>query len=273
MTFNIFDIEVKRRGRTITVKGDIGYGPNYTFTGESKVVNGITVYQIVAIDDVYTAVPGTLGGWVSSPNCLSQEDRSWIDQDTILIGSRVSGTSYIGGITTVVNSIIKDTLINESSKDLCDNTLRITDSDLTKVVFTGEGTIYKSNLSHVKVNEVIVPLSDVILKSSVLSKLSISSEYLEIIKSSLDSLDITARGKMSEINLCGLISATKRPEIYLESDFPEECCGINYSGYLPLGLYDDSNIISTLSGAKKVVDNKRAETALRPDIESFINSL
>ena len=40
------------------------YERNYKFTGETKIVDGITLHRIIATEGNKAVSPGTLGGWV-----------------------------------------------------------------------------------------------------------------------------------------------------------------------------------------------------------------
>ena len=54
-----------------------------------------TIYPIKAIRDFGEVTKGTIGGYVNDKSCLCQYDNSWIDQDSIVINSLVSGETII----------------------------------------------------------------------------------------------------------------------------------------------------------------------------------
>lgn len=98
----------------------------YKISKESQVsMGGVPLYQIVAVRDIpgIHVVRGTRGGWVSSEKCLSHDGKCWIDEgsyvshsrvddDALIVGSRVCGDrTYVGGTTSVRNSRIYDTEI------------------------------------------------------------------------------------------------------------------------------------------------------------------
>lgn len=68
----------------------------YEVTDISKQLdNGVTVYRIRALNDVYTsdgkliAPKGALGGWVQGTGNLSQGDGAWVHDDATVYGSAV----------------------------------------------------------------------------------------------------------------------------------------------------------------------------------------
>ena len=69
----------------------------YGFTKETKVVNGVTVHRIIALQDFYIAdskAPkkierGTLGGWIEKEENLEQEGLAWVADDAVVYGNAV----------------------------------------------------------------------------------------------------------------------------------------------------------------------------------------
>ena len=69
----------------------------YGFTKETKVVNGVTVHRIIALQDFYIAdlnTPkmierGTLGGWIEKEDNLEQEGLAWVSDEAVVYGDAV----------------------------------------------------------------------------------------------------------------------------------------------------------------------------------------
>lgn len=271
INFEIMEHDVEFRGKTITVNGALGYGPNWTFTGKMKEVKGVGVYQIIALDEFYCVTPGTIGGWISAPDCLCQEDRSWIAANVVVIDSIVDEDSYVDAETTIINSVIKATKINEEQFDEMDRVLTISDSTLNNVVFNGEGSIRRSKLKKTRINEIAKDYPDVQITDTHLDNFVLSSEEIKISGSVLTALDMTANGSINKVQLAGAVSMTHRPEIYLEGEFPSECCDVKYKGYLPVEEYDDQRLKDVLLGMK--ASTKTVETSygsIRADIAEFL---
>lgn len=268
----IMEQDVEFRGRTITVSGALGYGPNYTFTGKSKVVKDVKVFQIVAIDEFYSITPGTIGGWVSSSECLCQEDRSWITEEVVLIDSTVIGDSFISGDTEIVKSTINGTHINEDNVKELDSVVRIIESTLDTVFINGEATIKNSSVKKTKVNEIAADYPNLSLVDSEIDNSVVTvNEELKIKESRLTSLDLSASGIMVQVELSGAVSRTHRPEICLEREFPQDCCNIKYKGYLPVDEYDDIKFHDVLVGMKESTRTVNTEYgSVRADIAEFL---
>lgn len=68
----------------------------YAFTQKSKVVHGIKVMQIIALQDIplHGVKTGDLGGW-SNDKGLSQSDSCWIYPDATLIDSTVKNDTLV----------------------------------------------------------------------------------------------------------------------------------------------------------------------------------
>lgn len=66
----------------------------YGFTEETKVVNGVTVRRIIALQDFYIVdadgpkqiKQGTLGGWIEKEENLSQEGLAWVADEAVVYG-------------------------------------------------------------------------------------------------------------------------------------------------------------------------------------------
>ena len=71
-------------------------GKKYEFTGETKVVFGITLRQVRALVDFRFAAKGEIGGWIEDEKSLSQDDNAWVSGDAQVYGkARVSGNARV----------------------------------------------------------------------------------------------------------------------------------------------------------------------------------
>ena len=71
----------------------------YEFTGETKIVFGVTLKRIRAVRAIGFIAAGTLGGWISSEANLSQvSGDAWVSGDAQVSGdARVYGTARVYG--------------------------------------------------------------------------------------------------------------------------------------------------------------------------------
>lgn len=76
----------------------------YGFTKETKVVNGVTVHRIIALQDFYIAdaeepkkiKQGTLGGWIEKEDNLVQDGLAWVTDEAVVYGgAEVTGAALI----------------------------------------------------------------------------------------------------------------------------------------------------------------------------------
>lgn len=66
--------------------------------------NGKTVTRIKALRDGEHFRKGEVGGIVDAASSLNQYDESWVDFESTLQGTTVSGNVYIGKLSTIINS-------------------------------------------------------------------------------------------------------------------------------------------------------------------------
>lgn len=220
MQFNIGDIEVDFRGKRKIVRGAIGYGPNYTFTGEQKEKYGVTLYQIVALDEFNGVVPGEIGGWIETPDNLTQDERAWVGPRMMVYGnSKVSGDSYISGFGVVENSLLEDARFNS----VCENSLLITiqDSALRDIRLTGtELFCNKSDLRDVTF-ECFGACRPYLLSGNKIVDCRFYCEHLMLRDTDLESIEFYAEGPMDyiiQLTIKGDKILTRRPTIYLKDD-------------------------------------------------------
>lgn len=68
----------------------------YKLTGETKEVDGTTLYRIEALVSFRYAKAGEKGGWIESEDNLSQEGDAWVSDDAQIFGeAQVSGDSRV----------------------------------------------------------------------------------------------------------------------------------------------------------------------------------
>lgn len=71
---------------------------------DTKVVNGVTVYRIVALKDFADVEAGDKGGYIESEKCLEQEGACWVYDEAVILGesnleqnARVHGGAVVKG--------------------------------------------------------------------------------------------------------------------------------------------------------------------------------
>lgn len=276
MVFNIMNLYIETEDYKKVVTGAFGYGPHYTFTGAKKKVDGVDVYQIVAISEFYSVTPGMIGGWVSSDDILSQEDRCWVDKNVVVIGGSISGNTYLSGKLRATNSKFHNTKINEGTE--CNDELYvIKESDLTSCVIDNEGHIRNSKLDRVKINEYVSECCDIVINDSVLDRVAIDSEEFAVNKCKLTCLDLSLTGKWDGIGLEGIVSRTIRPEINfgVDEELSAKYMNKKYAGYLQLGSYDSKSLEESLNkmSVANVSSVSHTESYYREDINRLLNSV
>lgn len=74
----------------------------YEFTGETKVIFGTTLHQIIAVRDFSDVTSGEIGGWIEKEENLSHDGNAWVSGNArVSSNARVSGAGFalwIGGI-------------------------------------------------------------------------------------------------------------------------------------------------------------------------------
>lgn len=137
----------------------------YRFTGDPKTViitdEYFTLHQIVAVRtfmkaDGVIVNKGTKGGWLSSEECLSHEGSCWVDEESDVIDSRVTGharveksqlygKSEVRWESSVINSKLDYGSIVTGVSTVSGTTMR--DSYIS-----GNVIVYNSELLHVKIH-------------------------------------------------------------------------------------------------------------------------
>lgn len=96
---------------------------------DTKVVDGVTVYRIVALKDFADVEAGDKGGYIESEKCLEQEGACWVYDEAVILGksnleqaagvhgnSVVKGNCYLTG-----NCLISDKVVLDGSILVADN--------------------------------------------------------------------------------------------------------------------------------------------------------
>ena len=85
----------------------------YELTSNTKVVDGVTVYQIKATKDFANVKTGDLGGWIQYESNLSQDGNCWVYENAFVSGNArvfddawVSGNAHVSGNARVFGSAI-----------------------------------------------------------------------------------------------------------------------------------------------------------------------
>lgn len=73
----------------------------YELTGETKVINGVELHRIKAIESFGNINEGYLGGWIESEKNLSQYGDAWVGGNAM-----VSGNAWVGGNAIVCGKAI-----------------------------------------------------------------------------------------------------------------------------------------------------------------------
>lgn len=68
----------------------------YEFTGETKIVNGVTLCHIVTVRDFSNVHKGDFGGWIESEENLSQDGNCWVYDNAQICGNgKICGDARI----------------------------------------------------------------------------------------------------------------------------------------------------------------------------------
>ena len=79
----------------------------YELTGETKVVNGVTLHRIRAVRDIpeHAIKSGDLGGWLETAENLSHDGAAWVMDSAYVMGkARVTGKALVAGLACVMDS-------------------------------------------------------------------------------------------------------------------------------------------------------------------------
>ena len=77
----------------------------YELTSETKVINGVELHRIKALDSFGSVKKGELGGWIESEKNLSQYGDAWVYGDATVRGNaKVRGNAVVRGNATVGKS-------------------------------------------------------------------------------------------------------------------------------------------------------------------------
>ena len=74
----------------------------YEITSETKVINGVVLHRIKALDSFGNIKKGDLGGWIESEKNLSQSGDAWVYENATVRGdATVCGNATVSGDATV----------------------------------------------------------------------------------------------------------------------------------------------------------------------------
>ena len=85
----------------------------YELTSETKVINGVELHRIKALESFGRVEKGELGGWIESEKNLSQDGDAWVfDNATVRGNAKVRGNATVDGNAAVGgNAIVSDNAI------------------------------------------------------------------------------------------------------------------------------------------------------------------
>lgn len=101
----------------------------YRLTNVKEAEDCRVYYQIEAVRDFNlidgtTVYAGDLGGWVTSPHCLSHEGHCWIKDEATVVDTEVLGDALLKDKAFVVSSIVKDNAILEDTVFVTDSIIK-----------------------------------------------------------------------------------------------------------------------------------------------------
>ena len=73
----------------------------YELTSETKVINGVKLHRIKALNSFRNIYEGDLGGWIESEKNLSQDGNAWVEGN-----ATVSGNAWVEGNATVSGNAV-----------------------------------------------------------------------------------------------------------------------------------------------------------------------
>ena len=73
----------------------------YELTSETKVINGVKLHRIKALNSFGRVEKGELGGWIESEKNLSQDGNAWVEGN-----ATVSGNAWVEGNATVSGNAV-----------------------------------------------------------------------------------------------------------------------------------------------------------------------
>lgn len=89
--------------------------------GDTKGVDGVTVYRIVALKDFADVEAGDKGGYIESEKCLEQDGACWVYDEAVILGksnleqnarvygkSVVKGNCYLTGDCLIFDDVVLD---------------------------------------------------------------------------------------------------------------------------------------------------------------------
>ena len=107
----------------------------YELTSETKVINGVELHRIKALNSFGNIKKGELGGWIESEKNLSQYENAWVCDNASVFGhawvegnatvsgnAKVCGNAMVGGNATVSgNATICENATVSDNAIICEN--------------------------------------------------------------------------------------------------------------------------------------------------------
>ena len=109
----------------------------YELTSETKVINGVELHRIKALESFGRVEKGELGGWIESEKNLSQDGDAWVSgKATVFENATVGGNAFISGKATIrgnawvggnatvsVNATVEDKAKVDGNAIVCENVI------------------------------------------------------------------------------------------------------------------------------------------------------
>ena len=82
----------------------------YELTSETKVINGVELHRIKALESFGNIKKGELGGWIESEKNLSQYGNAWVYDN-----AKVGGNAWVYG-----NAVVRGTVVVSENATVCE---------------------------------------------------------------------------------------------------------------------------------------------------------
>lgn len=119
----------------------------YDFTGETKVIDGITLHQIRALRNLNSRPikKGDLGGYIESETNLDQNGNAWVHTRAV-----VYGTAFVtGGAVVADASVVRGNARVRDNAQVNGNSLVEGDADVHGIARLAHHHAYKGNVTGV----------------------------------------------------------------------------------------------------------------------------
>ena len=111
----------------------------YELTSETKVINGVVLHRIKALNSFGNIYEGDLGGWIESEKNLSQDGDAWVfDNATVRGNATIRGDAWVFDNAEVSdNAIVSDNATVDGNATVSENATIYGDAKVR-----GNATIY-----------------------------------------------------------------------------------------------------------------------------------